>query len=332
MAVTSDYAPPQIEAPAGAESALRRWPLFLLIGLALYAALYLWAESVVRAEGERNRFFMVASTPPTQFDTVILGASHAMPLGYADFNERLEAESGGTVMNLSIEGAGVMPNRLVLDYFFSCHETRQVVFFVDSFAFYSRQWNEDRLDDAILARAPFDPAVLEALWRYPWAQRLILPYASGFTKINNQKRFESDRSEAELTKFEKTYRPIPQIDKQRIAYLYPPTLSDADFQRYLGELGALSDLAAEHGATLILVKPPTPPRYRDALPDEPAFDAAIESFAAERGLIFHDFSTLLPDDANYYDTDHLNPTGVEAFITGGFAEVLRGEARSAVTP
>lgn len=325
MAITSDYAPAGTEAPARSRSALRRWPVFLLIGLALYAALYLWAESVVRSEGERNRFFMIASTPPTQFDTVILGASHAMPLGYKDFNTQLETATGGKVMNLSIEGAGIMPNRLVLDYFFTRHETRQVVLFVDSFAFYSPQWNEDRLDDALFARAPFDPALLETLWRYPWAQRLVLPYASGFTKINNQQRFESDRSDAELTKFEKTYRPIPQIDRQRIAYLYPATLSDTEFQRYLGELDALADLALEHGARLLLVKPPTPPRYRDALPNEPAFDAAITKFAEDHSLAYRDFSTLLPDDANYYDTDHMNPTGVTAFITTGFAALLRGE-------
>jgi hypothetical protein len=325
VAVTSDYAPTAAEVPARAQSALRRWPLFLLIGLALYAALYLWAESVVRAEGERNRFFMIANTPPTQFDTVILGASHAMPLGYGDFNQKLEAASAGKVMSLSMEGAGVVPNRLVLDYFFSRHETKQVVFFADSFGFYSRQWNEDRLDDSVLARAPFDPALVETLARYPWAQRLILPYVSGFTKINNQKRFESDRSEAELTKFEKTYRPIPQIDKQRTAYLYPAGADKAALQRYLGELDALSDLAAEHGARLVLVKPPTPPRFRDVLPEEPAFDAAIERFAAERNLIFRDFSTLLPDDANYFDTDHMNPTGVQGFIDGGFAALLRGE-------
>lgn len=324
MAITSDYSPTDdTPASAATRGAFRLWPLFLLIGLALYAALYLWAESVVRAEGERNRFFMIADTPQTAFDTVILGASHAMPLGYGNFNERLEAASGGSVMNLSIEGAGVMPNRLVLDYFFTRHETRQVVFFVDSFAFYSKQWNEERLDDALLARAPFDPQLVDTLWRYPWAQRLILPYASGFTKINNQERFASDRSDAELNKFEKTYRPIPRVDAQRIAYLYPATLPEEEFRRYLGELGALADLASDHGAALVLVKPPTPPRYRDALPDEPAFDAAITTFAAERNVRFADFSPLLPDDANYYDTDHLNSTGVAGFIAGGFAELLR---------
>lgn len=107
-----------------------------------------------------------------------------------------------------------------------------------------------------------------------------------------------------------------------MAYLYPAELSGTEFGRYLGELSSLADLVEAHGARLILVKSPTPARYRDALPDEAGFDAAIAGLVAERGFSYRDFSTLLPDDANYYDTDHLNATGVAGFIDGGFASLL----------
>lgn len=306
-----------------ARSGLRLWPLFVLLGLVLYGALYLWAENLVHTHGERNRFFMIATTPPATVDTVILGASHAMPLGYDDFNARLENASGGSVMNLSIEGGGILPNRLVLDYFFKRHQARQVVFFLDSFAFYSSQWNEERPDNAMFARAPLDFDLVATMAAYPWARGEILPYLSGFAKINNAERYAVDKSDAELNKFAKTYRPIPQIDQQRVAYLFPPEISQLEFQRYLGEFEALVEMAAGHGAAFILVKPPTPARYRDALPDEAAFDAAIAEIGARHGLTYRDFSTLLPDDENYYDTDHLNVTGVENFIDGGFAELLK---------
>lgn len=301
---------------------LRLWPLFILVGLVLYGALYLWSESLVQSHGDRNRFFMVASTPPGALDTVILGASHAMPLGYDDFNARLEAASGGSVLNLSIEGGGILPNRLVLDYFFKRHEARQVVFFLDSFAFYSSQWNEDRPDNAMFARAPLDLDLAAAIASYPWARAQILPYLSGFTKINNAERYAVDKSDAELNKFAKTYRPIPQIDQQRVAYLFPPEIAPDEFRRYLREFEALADMVAGHGAKLLLVKPPTPARYRDALPDELAFDAAIAALVARKGLAYADFSTLLPGDENYYDTDHLNAAGVERLIEGGFAKLL----------
>ena len=47
---------------------------------------------------------------------------------------------------------------------------------------------------------------------------------------------------------------------------------------------------------------------------------------AERGVAYYDFSGALLDDANYYDTDHLNRTGVAAFIKEHFAELLRRHA------
>lgn len=308
-------------APAERQSWLR-WPLFVLIGLGLYAGLYLWAESLVHDHGERNRFFMVSEAPPQTFDFAILGASHAMPLSYGEFNEVMEAESGGSVMNLSIEGAGILPNRLVLDYFLQRHRAHNVIFFLDSFAFYSPQWNEDRLDSGLLARAPLDIDLVATLARYPWARDELLPYVSGFTKINNHDRFAPDRSDAELNKFEKTYRPIPQIDRERVAYLYPPEISDSEFARYLGEFESLIDMVEQHDGRFIVVKPPTPARYRDELPAEDAFDAAIRELLERRGAAYHDFSRSLPDDANYYDTDHLNATGVAAFINAHFAALL----------
>ncbi len=305
---------------------LRGWPLFLAIGLGLYAALYLWAEGLVHEHAERNRFYMVATAPLQSYDFVLLGASHVMPLGYEQFNSVLEEQSGASVMNLSIEGAGILPNRLVLDYFLKAHKAQNVVFFLDSFSFYSAQWNEDRLDDKLLARAPLDPDLVATLARYSWAWDEVLPYVTGFSKINNQDRFAADRSDAELTKFAKTYRPIPQIDRQRVAYLFPAEISHSEFQRYLGEFAGLIDMVETSGGELIVVKPPTPARYRDALPDEPAFDAAVTELLAERGVAYYDFSGALLDDANYYDTDHLNRTGVAAFIKEHFAELLRRHA------
>lgn len=308
---------------AAARPALASWPLFVVIGLVLYGVLYLWSEYLVYQNADHNRFFRVATAPLETYDYVILGASHALPLGYGDFNAQLQEASGTSVINLANEGAGILPNRLMLDYFLADHSARNVVFFLDSFAFYSPQWNEDRLDDSLLARAPFDPTLVASLWQFPWARDQILPYATGFTKINNQDRFAPDQTEAELTKFNSTYRPIPQIDSQRIAYLYPETIPEEIFARYLAEFEAMIDRVEAQGGNFIAIKPPTPPRYRDALPNEAQFDAAIAEIVERRGIEYRDFSQVLPGDENYYDTDHLNATGVAAFIDGHLAQLLR---------
>ena len=302
---------------------LASWPLFIVIGLMLYGLLYFWSETLVYRHADHNRFFAVATAPLETYDYVILGASHALPLGYADFNTRLEEASGASVINLANEGAGILPNQLILDYFLADHAAHNVIFFLDSFAFYSPQWNEERLDSGLLARAPFDPTLVASLWQFPWARDEILPYATGFTKINNQDRSAPDKTDAELTKFNTTYRPVPQIDKQRVTYLYPDVIPEEIFARYLAEFEAMIETVEAQGGNFIVVKPPTPVRYREALPGENQFDAAIAKIVERRGIAYHNFSEVLPGDENYYDTDHLNATGVAAFIEQHFAELLR---------
>jgi hypothetical protein len=319
-AIDDRVAPP--DTAMARRNTLGKWGIFVLIGIALYFALYAWSEHLIQVYGEKNRFFMVSTAPAALYDDVILGASHAMPFGFADMNERLEQASGARILNLSVEGAGILPNRLLLDYFFARHGTRTVVFFVDSFAFYSTQWNEERINDAkLFVRAPFDIDLVRALWRYPWARPILPSYASGFLKINNGNRFAPDISDGEA-KFTRTYRPIAQIDRQRLAYLYPATTDPTQFRHYRAAFADLIGFARQNGADFIVVKPPTPARYRDKLPDEAEFDATMRSLLDLSGVPLYDLSTTITDDRYFYDTDHLNRDGVIACIDR-LAEILR---------
>jgi hypothetical protein len=311
----------QADRPKGT---LGRWALFVAIGLMLYLGLYAWSERLVRENGGANRLYQIATALQSHYDTVILGASHAMPLGYDGMTETLEAESGTSIMNLSIEGGGIVPARFLLDYFLSGHSADQVIVFLDSFAFYSRQWNEDRLKDAdLFRRAPLDPTLVAAMLRHAPARGLLPAYLSGFHKINDEERLVVDVPDGEA-KFDRVYRPIPQVDRQRIAYLFPPEIDRELFRRYLDELAALVDEAEAAGAAVVLVKPPTPERYRENLPEEAAFDAAIAQMAEERGLMLHDLSRTVLGDEFYYDTDHLNREGVDRFVEQDFLEILQG--------
>lgn len=306
----------------GPRSFVASWLSFIAIAFLIYGAFYAWSEALVFQYGDKNRFFMIATAPLQAYDFAILGASHAMPIGFEDYNKRLEEAVGGSIINLSIEGAGVLPNRLMIDYFFSRHSARTVVFFLDSFAFYSRQWNEDQLDTALFKRAPFDLALVDTLLRYPWARGLVAPYVSGFTKMNNQDRFGSDLPDAEVTKFSKTYRPIPQIDRQRVSYLYPPQIDQAELQRYENEFADLIDFIRSKGGDIIVIKPSTPARYRDALPNESIFDAQIGEVLRAEAVPYYDLSAAVVENQYFYDTDHLNRDGVRAFMDKGFIDAL----------
>ncbi len=164
--------------------------------------------------------------------------------------------------------------------------------------------------------------------RYSWARRLVPPYALGFTKINDQDRFSPDLPDSEINKFETTYWSNAQLDRERVAYLYPPQIDQAMLDRYLKEFAALIDFVHSKGSNFIVVKPATPPRYRDALPKEAAFNALIVKLLRAKHVPYYDLSTTVVGDPYFYDTDHLNCDGVKAFMNAGFVAALRAHVKA----
>lgn len=306
---------------------LRRAAAFVGIGLVLYLGLYAAAERLARDNALRNRFFVVNTAPRESYDFVVLGASHAAVLDYRDMNARLEEMTGRSVLNLATVGGGVLPNRLLLDYFFAEHDAGAVVYVLDSFAFYSSDWNEDRLDDtALFARAPWDPTLARLLLREPAARKAALGYISGFSKINDRDRFEPDLFAAETSAFDRAYRPIAQIDRQRMEYLYPAELNETTLlaSPYLAQFEELVRDVRARGARFIVVRPPIPERIRRTIPFEAHFDQTIRALVARNGAELHDFSRVNDDPELFHDSDHLNQAGVLRFFENHFRYVLTG--------
>ncbi len=184
-----------------------------------------------------------------------------MPLDFEDMNRRLQNMSDSSIINLSIEGAGPLPARFLTEYFLSGHSAKNVLYIIDSFAFYSEQWNEVRIDDPEFpVRAPFDWDLLYTLWRFPSTRGLIPGYLTCFYKINNHERFASDLSEAERSRFTRTYRTNARVDERRMAFLHPESISLKTVDKYISELDGLAGALAEREIGLIAVKTPLPGR------------------------------------------------------------------------
>jgi hypothetical protein len=293
--------------------------LFVAIGLVLYAGVYYAAERLMLHTGRSNPFFKIATAQETTLDWVILGASHAMPLDFADFNAQMQRETGLRILNLAAPGTGPLYNRFVLEHFLRAHRTKNVLYVVDSFAFYSRSWNEERFADAkLLRRTPLESAIAARLWGYARDEgvdpRAVLDYVTGFSKINNRERFERDVWEGEA-QFERVYRPSASAVKKRIAYLYPDKTEATALSRYLEAFSALIATARRAGASVVVIKLPTPPQYRSQLPDEAAFDQALSRLLATAEVRFHDFSQAIDEPRFYFDTDHLNRVGLTEFFS-----------------
>lgn len=303
---------------------------FVVCGLVLYAALHYAAEQLMRSTGHGNPFFKIATLEQPSVDWVILGASHAMPLDFDDVNAKMEQGTGLRILNLASPGTGPLYNRFVLEHFLLDHRTRKVLYVVDSFAFHSRAWNEDRFaDPKLLARTPRDPRIAARLLSYvrteSVAPQALLDYATGFSKINNRDRFKDDKWEGEA-QFERIWRGSSSAIRKRIDYLYPDGTPAAARDRYLGEFSQLLEAARQAGATVVVIKLPVPPAYRAQLPAEDAFDADLLRVTARAGARVHDFSQAAADPRLYFDTDHLNRAGVKEFFDQHLKDLMKGDS------
>ena len=299
---------------------------FAALGLVLYALLFAAAEQLLERTGHANPLFRIAATREQAVDWVVLGTSHAMPLAFGDTEAAVHRQTGLKLLNLAAPGTGPLYNRFVLEQFLRERRASNLLFVADSFAFYSRTWNEDRFADAkLLARTPYRPAVAAGLWQFVRedgvSPRALADYATGFSKINNRDRFRDDRWEGEA-QFERTWRPSVSAVKKRMAYLYPDGTPDAALGRYLAELSRVLAVARQAGTRVVVVKLPAPAPYRSQLPQETQFDAALARVLGAADVPLHDWSDALPETRFYFDSDHLNRDGVNELLARHLVPVL----------
>lgn len=85
---------------------------------------------------------------------------------------------------------------------------------------------------------------------------------------------------------------------------------------------ALFTTAQAAGIRVVVIQMPVTDAFRKALPYEAVFDDALNARIAPLGVDYRDFSAVLPDASLYFDTDHLNRQGMEAFYTDCLRDVL----------
>src|SRR5690606_21771875 len=150
---------------------------------------------------------------------------------------------------------------------------------------------------SLYARAPLDLGLAARLLRQPSARGAALGYLSGFTKINDSDRFEPDLFEAEGARFDRAYRPIAQIDRQRIEYLYAGDVGpDSPIMAgYLAEFEELIEYVQSRGIRFVVVRPPIPERVYAMLPDEEEFELALRSVLDAHAVDLLDYTTVNND-------------------------------------
>ena len=310
-----------------ASPSLRSMAGFLGLFLLLYAVAAVIAEwTVARGETE-TAFQKLLAARGAQVDWLVLGASHALPLEYGDVPGRLDAETGQSMLVLAEIGAGPLYNRLVLDHALHDLEARQVLLVLDDFAFHASQWNEDRVAErSLLRQMPYRLTTARRMagmvLREGVDPRALLDYLTGFSKLNPPQLFPEEGWRG-AENFERSFRPSRHAVESRIDYLYPEGGEPARAARYLETLDSLIAEAQAGGLEVTVIKPPLPEVFRDALPDHGEFERELRELLALRAVPLHDFTEVLDDPGYFFDTDHLNASGVEAFYEDHLIDLLR---------
>lgn len=300
--------------------------LFLAIGALLYAGLFVWSDRALRSGPARNPFLSMAS-PSEGADWLILGASHAIPLGIADMPGRITQRTGQRIRVLALTGAGPFVLRLVAERWFMDHRSRGVVILLDDFAFAHRRWNRDRLgDDDLLPKIPADIRTARVLARaiprgLSW--KTWLAQVTGFARINDRRRLAPPTWSAE-DRFDSSPRPSPAALRSRVAFLFPGGDDDGTVGRALDELEATILLARAQGARVVLLRPPLPDAFRAAVPEVPGLASGLAELVQRLDVPLVDHSALIPEPRYYFDTDHLNRSGVTRWLDLGLGGVLAG--------
>ncbi len=306
---------------------LRRLAGFVLVFVLLYIGAAIRAEFKVGRKGDETAFQRLLDARGESFDWVILGASHALPLSYGAVPERLEADSGQSALILADTGAGPVFNRFVFEQAREDVHTKNLLYIIDSFAFGSSEWNEDRIvDRKLLRKTPLRTSTASLMLEYTFREgvdpRGLIDYLACFSKLNDPARFSTQDWRGEEN-FERKSRPSRHAVTQRINYLFPrDQIDEAVIGRYLDSLEALFTTAQATGIRVVVIKMPMTDAFRQALPYEKAFDEALNARIAPLDIDYRDFSAVLPDASLYFDTDHLNRPGVEAFYTEYLRDVL----------
>jgi len=167
----------------------RRIAAFVALFALLYAGAAGIAEVTIGRSGQETAFQKLLAMRGTQVDWLVLGASHALPLAFGDIPKRLEADTGQSMAVLAEVGAGPLYNGFVFRQAKRDIAPRHLLYVVDSFAFTSPRWNEERITDRkLLRKTPLRPSTA-AIMADLTIRRGIKPtaladYLTAFSKLN----------------------------------------------------------------------------------------------------------------------------------------------------
>ncbi len=253
----------------------------------------------------------------TSWDILLMGTSHAKIFSRNGNDDRVRKILGKDFFNLAKGGGhgGIFPESLLLSRFYrERNHADTVVYLVDPWVFYSRQWNEQNY---FLEDEPFDIRFyFAALWG--GAERSVL--INGFqSKLFSHWLFLEPASREPKTD------KLLSINDRQIAQdkkdYYLDGLNQENFLHYAMLFQQLVALAEKNHSHVVLIFPTTLWQETPGKNQVLAFLQELQK--THPNIEVHDFSHVITDPQYYYDTNHLNSLGVTLFTERYLLPVLK---------
>lgn len=276
-----------------------------LLNAALYALIVTAVESRHAATNWQKPSHFYTIPKDQQFDMVLLGSSEGWAFSRDGNHHRMENILGMKVFNLSKPGAGLVPAKVYLSYFYKRgNRTKRLVYYLDQWIFYSDKWNEKCY---FLDREPIRPGVLPILLENKVHPNVIHYYFS--KKLSPRHMFHFEKNVRHRDNRRWTVLPT-SILKKTVRSLYPDKLNSANFEHYSRVFHDIVDMAQRHGAEVTVVLPSAMFTVNVTGSKRNRWLELLERTRRERGVRVYDWRAVLRDGRFFVDPHHLNTDGI----------------------
>lgn len=274
--------------------------LLLLFGLMLVRLI---EPKFVRTNSTTEATFSTIPKNET-FDFVIIGTSRAREFSRSGNHAVVEKLTGKKFFNLSKGGGhgGLIPNIMAWNYLKQRgNKTKHVIYFIDSWIFYSPKWNEENY---CLEDEPFTFDILKLAISSSLSTGSIINYFK--SKLKPSYLFANEISQNANNKYLVTADSF-LINKQNKAS-FPDGLNQEYFNKYSADFKRFISRIREDGIKITFVLPPT------LLYNEPGYGALLDVLHTINNVKLFDHRRSMTDPQYYYDHPHINSRGIQKYV------------------
>jgi len=277
--------------------------IFLILSFAFFTTFYFYNYQKIQWEPEASH------VNSENFDVVILGSSHAIAIAEGFQKE----ENYRKTQSLAVPAGGIKLLRISIENFFQLDNTAEhVLIFIDPFMIYTA------INDNVnyLPMKKYKLGYYQLIIEHLGVQQFI-QYLNKYTSKNSVSDFFIDTNGPSPSSID-----INKINKRLTSIYRRSNLDDDLFQRKeFKEM--LSYISTNTESKIILCIPPV--LFGNKEPFRKDFLDYLLTIQADYKIPIYDYSDLYLKENNFqffYDYDHLNKLGREAFVKNQILPIL----------